>query len=179
MALANIEAAKHAVNAAKLALAAWPRDRGDKTTPKLPATLDVLGLIMPKLRERHLIAAGLTVFSPDWTRIVTASSGVNAQVRDAASGRVIAALTGLEAPLRFVYFSPDGTRIVTASVDRTARLRDAGSGRGIATLLGHDGPVTPAAFSSDRTRVVTSSVDKTARLWDAALRALYRHARRA
>src|SRR5208337_2993434 len=156
MALANIEAAKHAVNAAKLALAAWPRDRGDKTTPKLPATLDVLGLIMPKLRERQLIAAGLTVFSPDWTRIVTASSGVNAQVRDAASGRVIAALTGLEAPLRFVYFSPHGTR-VTASDDKTARLRDAGSGRGIATLLGHDGPVTPAAFSSDRTRVVTSS----------------------
>src|SRR5208337_1715461 len=153
MALANIEAAKHAVNAAKLALAAWPRDRGDKTTPKLPATLDVLGLIMPKLRERQLIAAGLTVFSPDWTRIVTASSGVNAQVRDAASGRVIAALTGLEAPLRFVYFSPDGTRIVTASVDRTSHLWDAASGPrsqrswGIATKCGPR-PSAPTGHAS-------------------------------
>ena len=46
-ALANIEADKRPVNAAKLALAAWPRDEDDTMTPKLAETLDALGRIVP------------------------------------------------------------------------------------------------------------------------------------
>ena len=42
-ALANVEADKRPVNAAKLALAAWPRDTNDKMSPKLLETLEVLG----------------------------------------------------------------------------------------------------------------------------------------
>ena len=54
-ALANIEAERRPVNAAKLALAAWPRDSEDTMTPKLPETLDALGRIVPNLRERRLL----------------------------------------------------------------------------------------------------------------------------
>ena len=41
-ALASIEAERRPINAAKLALAVWPRDAGDTHTPKLSETLDVL-----------------------------------------------------------------------------------------------------------------------------------------
>ena len=51
----NIEAERRPVNAAKLALAAWPRDSEDTMTPKLPETLDALGQIVPNLRERRLL----------------------------------------------------------------------------------------------------------------------------
>jgi WD40 repeat protein len=167
-ALAVTEATKHPVNAAKLALAAWPRENGDKTTPKLLATLDALSQIVPNLRERQIIKgfALSAVFSPDGTRIVVTSLDKTAGIWDAASGSVIATLKGHEGPVLSAAFSPDGTRVVTASRDNTARLWDTASGRELIALKGHKGPVVSAAFSPDGTRVVTASNDGTARLWD-------------
>jgi hypothetical protein len=171
-ALANIEAVKHPVNAAKLALAAWPRDSNDTATPKL-AALDALGQVVPSLRERcvltgHEKAVNSAAFSPDGTRIVTASSDNTARLWDAATGRAIATLKGHADRVLSAAFSPDGTRVITASGDKTARLWDAASGREVAALKGHEDEVWSAAFSPDGTRIVTASWDNTARLWDAA-----------
>jgi WD40 repeat protein len=173
-ALANIEAEKRPINAAKLALAAWPRDPEDTVTPKLPETLDALGRIVPNLRERRVLkghdaAVTKAAFSPDGKRIVTASYDGTARVWDAETGREIAP------PLKEHYdvvlsaaFSPDGRRIVTASWDKTARLWDAETGREVAPpLKGHGGVVLSAAFSPDSQRIVTASNDTTARVWDA------------
>jgi hypothetical protein len=72
--------------------------------------------------EGPLASAG---FSPDGTRIVTASSGGTARVWDAASGMPIGEpLKGHEGSVLSAAFSPDGTRIVTASSDGTARIWD-------------------------------------------------------
>ncbi len=113
-------------------------------------------------------------FSPDGTRIVTASDDNTARVWDSSSGRAIAALSGHEGRVESASFSPDGTRIVTASEDHTARVWDASPNtpddrRAIATLSGHESEVTSAAFSPDPdgTRIVTASGDGTARVWDA------------
>ena len=169
-ALAVTEAEKHPVNAAKLALAAWPRDSSDKKTPKLSATLDALGQIVPNLRERLLIrdAKRFAVFSPDGYRVVTGSTDNNALVWEAASGLPAGTLSGHERPVNSAAFNRGGTRIVTTSDDETARLWDAASGRVIATFAAHEGPVNSAVFNRDGTRIVTASDDKTARLWDAA-----------
>jgi len=64
-------------------------------------------------------------FSPDGSRIVTASGGNTVRIWDAASGKEIAVLRGHEDLVHSAAFSPDGSRIVTASNDKTARIWDA------------------------------------------------------
>jgi WD40 repeat protein len=167
--LANIEAEKRPVKAAKLALAAWPRDNDDKTTPKLSETLDALGQIVPNLHQRRLIRnAYFAAFSPDGSQIVTAPRDNTARVWDAATGKAIAVLSGHESWVDSAAFGPDGSRIVTASRDNTARVWDAATGEAIAVLSGHEECVTSAAFSADGSRIVTASFDRTARIWEAA-----------
>jgi len=107
-------------------------------------------------------------FSPDGTRIVTASDDNTARIWDAVSAKEIAVVRGHGGRVTSAAFSPDGTRIVTASDDNTARIWDAASAKEIAVVRGHGGRVTSAAFSPDGTRIVTASADKTARIWDAA-----------
>jgi TIR domain/WD domain, G-beta repeat len=102
-------------------------------------------------------------FSPDGTRIATASWDKTARVWDSASGHELARLTHDDS-VYGVAFSPDGTRIATASIDNSARVWDSGSGRELARLT-HDDAVYGVAFSPDGTRIASASWDKTARVW--------------
>ena len=123
-----------------------------------------------------LIEAGRTeenvvwspAFSPDGTRVMTASWDGVARLWDAASGEMVAALEGHEGMLTSAEFNSDGTHMVTASSDGTARLWDVATGEELHRLVGHEGLVNTAVFSSDGTFVVTASGDGTARLWDVA-----------
>jgi WD40 repeat protein len=116
----------------------------------------------------HDGAVSSATFSPDGTRIVTASEDKTARIWDAANGKPIGEpLTGHEDVVNSAAFSPDGKRIVTASWDKTARIWDAESGKPIGEpLIGHEGWVLSAAFSPDGKHIVTSSADKTARIWE-------------
>ena len=77
-------------------------------------------------------------FSPDGSRIVTASVDKTARIWDAATGKEIAVLRGHDSVVNSAAFSPDGSRIVTASADKTARIWDAASAKEIAVLRGHE-----------------------------------------
>ncbi len=109
-------------------------------------------------------------FSPDGTRIVTASYDGTARVWDARTGKELLKLEGHSREIYDAAFSPDGTRIVTASDDGTARVWDAQTGKELLKIEDHSFRsfmVASAAFSPDGTRIVTASGDKTARVWDA------------
>jgi WD40 repeat protein len=171
-ALSNATVDVNPTRSAKLALAAWPRGPADQT-PKLEVTMAALSGAVPQLREReifrgHAGPVSSAAFSPDGTRIVTASFDKTGRLWDAATGKQIALLSGHGDWVRSAAFSPDGTRVVTASNDKTARLWDATTGKQIAVLSGHADWVSSAAFSPDGTRIVTASFDRTGRLWDTA-----------
>jgi len=106
-------------------------------------------------------------YSPDGTRIVTASFDGTARIWDARSGAQLALFSGHGVAMYSAFYSPDGTRIVTASDDKIATVWDANSGARLAVLSGHGERIRSAAFSPDGTRIVTASADKTARIWDA------------
>ena len=106
-------------------------------------------------------------FSPDGSRIVTASRDKTARIWDAATAHEIAVLGGHAFNVLSAAFSPDGSRIVTASGEMTARIWDVATATEIAALRGHESGVSSAVFSRDGSRIVTASYDKTARIWDA------------
>ena len=118
--------------------------------------------------EGHEGGVNSAAFSPDGTRIVTASDDGTARVWDAATGAQVQELGGHEHEVTTAAFSPDGTRIVTASDLGTARVRDAATGAQILGFDGHEDWVLSAAFSPDGARIVTALGDGTARVWDVA-----------
>jgi WD40 repeat protein len=75
----------------------------------------------PLLHSGGVTAAS---FSPDGTRVVTASSDRTARVWDAATGKAITLPLVHQEYVLAAAFSPDGTRVVTASYDKTARVWD-------------------------------------------------------
>jgi WD40 repeat protein len=70
-------------------------------------------------------------FSPDGTRVATASDDCSARVFDAATGAQLARLDH-QGAVNGVAFSPDGTRVATASDDFSARVFDAATGAQLA-----------------------------------------------
>ncbi len=117
--------------------------------------------------NKHTWLISSASFSPDGTRVVTASWDTTAKVWDATTGTETLTLKGHTGFVSSASFSPDGTRVVTASGDKTAKMWDAKTGTETLTLKGHTQPVRSASFSPDGMRVVTASWDTTAKVWDA------------
>lgn len=72
----------------------------------------------------HREEVGRVAFSPDGTRIITASQDSTARVWDAVTGKPPTGTLAHQANVVSSMFSPDGTHVVTASLDRTARVWD-------------------------------------------------------
>jgi WD40 repeat protein/tetratricopeptide (TPR) repeat protein len=107
------------------------------------------------------------VFSPDGSRVLTASEDGTARVWDAATGQPLAPPMKHEKRVFHAEFSSDGRRVLTASEDGTARVWDAATGHPT-IMLNHASVVRHASFSPDGRRVLTGCGDATARVWDVA-----------
>jgi WD40 repeat protein len=105
-------------------------------------------------------------FSPDGTRVVTASADTTARIWDMKNGQTLFFLWGHTGEVFDAVFSPDGKFVLTASHDHTARLWNAGTGKELKRFEGHTDSVGKAVFSPDSKYVVTTSWDLTARTWD-------------
>jgi WD40 repeat protein/tRNA A-37 threonylcarbamoyl transferase component Bud32 len=106
-------------------------------------------------------------FSPSGAWVVTASADGTACVRDAETGRLLAAPLRHGAAVEKATFSPDGARVATLSRDNTARVWDAATGAPVTGAMVVSGENRFIRFSADGARLVLPG-GTAAQTWDAA-----------
>ncbi len=106
-------------------------------------------------------------FSPDGSRLVTASDDASARLWSASGKRLGTPQLDHDGPVRAVAFNPASGVLVTASAAGNIRLWNA-RGERLQSIVGHDGAAIAAlAFKPDGTRLVSGADDGTLRIWDA------------
>ena len=106
-----------------------------------------------RLAHKNLIDA--VAFSPDGTKIATASTDKTARLWDAVTGEPVGEPMRHNNWVQRVAFSPDGAKVATASYDK-AQLWDAATGKPLSELLGQRSTVFDVAFSPDGTKLASA-----------------------
>jgi WD40 repeat protein/DNA-binding SARP family transcriptional activator len=127
-------------------------------------TGEIAGVFGPHIWEVSGVA-----FSPDGSRVATASLEGAARTWDAKTGEHLGTFSGHRGDVTALDYSPDGSRIATGGEDGTARVWDASTGQQLVVLAGHTFDIEDVAFTQDGDRLLTSSIDGTTRLWDVRL----------
>jgi WD40 repeat protein len=122
---------------------------------------------LPYTYSGHAGAVLSVAWSPDGTRIASASADRTVQVWEVKSGNLLLTYNGHKSFVLSVAWSPDGTRIASASDDKTVQVWEVESGRPLLTYNRHAGSVWSVAWSPDGTRIASASFDKTAQVWEA------------
>ena len=104
-----------------LAVCSNPGDRVPGEVKVFDAATGRLGFTL----RGHTSNVVAVAFSPDGSRIATASFDQTVKLWDAATGREAFTIRGHKGGVLSVAFSPDGRRIATGSIDNSARIWDA------------------------------------------------------
>jgi WD40 repeat protein len=107
-------------------------------------------------------------WSPDGSRLATASDDGTVRIWDAQGAADTVALTRRHGDRVYaVAWSPDGKRLAGGSRDRNVTIWDVETWAEMGVLTGHDDSVGALAWSPDGDRLATASSDRTVRIWDA------------
>jgi WD40 repeat protein len=104
-------------------------------------------------------------FSPDGSKIATASEDRTARLWDAATGKPLTDSLEHPAQVTSVAFSPDGRQIVTVCADKAIRIWDVETGKLIADPF-QSSDTQSAQFSSDGKRLLIVAQQAGVYVWD-------------
>jgi WD40 repeat protein len=113
----------------------------------------------------HLDTVSCVSFSPDNSKLASASFDKTVRLWDVKTGKVLHTFTGHSDFVYAVAFAPDGTWYATASKDRTGRIVDAATGKGRLTLSGSEQEVMAVAVRPDG-QIATSGLETAVSWWD-------------
>ncbi len=103
-------------------------------------------------------------FSPDGSKVLTASLDGTAKIWDVATGNPLYTLAHGNSVISAA-FNRDGDKAITGSEDNTAKIWLIDTGKLLHTLPHNDG-VAAVAFIPDGNNAITGSYDHTAKVWD-------------
>jgi WD40 repeat protein len=126
--------------------------------PSTPAHLHTL--------EGHSDWVNSVQFSPDSSKLVSASRDKKVIVWDPSTGAHLHTLVGHSDWVNAVQFSPDGSKLASASRDNKVMVWDPNIGAHLHTLEGHSGGVNAVQFSPDGRKLASASHDKKVMVWD-------------
>jgi WD40 repeat protein len=105
-------------------------------------------------------------YSPDGTKLATASANSGLQLWDVESEEVRYMLDTSGDGEYGVAFSPDGNLLAAGNWDGAVHMWNTVTGETLAVLRGHTDSVSGVAFSPDGSLLASGSIDTTIRLWD-------------
>lgn len=105
-------------------------------------------------------------FSPDGSRILTASVDGTVRVWDGRTGAALLTIEVGGAGTFTAGFSPDGALIAAVTPDGRGAIYNADTGEEVAKLSGHGELVSGVSFSPDGQRLLTSCMDNVTRVWN-------------
>ncbi|KAJ5642769.1 hypothetical protein N7490_006769 [Penicillium lividum] len=124
--------------------------------------------------EGHTSAVESIAWSPDGSRLASASSDTTVRIWDPSTGQSVSTLEGHSGSVGLITWSPDGSQLASASSDILApescdiivRIWDPSTGQSVCNLEGHSDMVTSIAWSPDGNQLASASSDTTVRIWD-------------
>ncbi|EPS29057.1 hypothetical protein PDE_04004 [Penicillium oxalicum 114-2] len=111
--------------------------------------------------EGHGDSIWSIAWSPDGSRLASASGDKTVRIWDPATGQPESSLEGHSDSVRTIAWSADGSRLASASFKKDVRIWDPTTGQLKSTLQGH-------IWSPDGSKLASVSDDKTVRIWNPA-----------
>ena len=134
--------------------------------PYLPLSLPGgISRVFGNTRMRHGDEVNVVTFSPDGTRLASASKDKCVKIWDLGNGREIRVYRGDDNSVRALAWSADGSLIASAG-GNDIHLWNPETGKLKHTLKGHSGVVRSVSFRNDSKALVSGSDDKSIRIWD-------------